>query len=344
MFILVFSLILTFVTISFAITTPLKASNIKNSAVIYMYHKFNISKYPSTNITLEQFKSHLKELSKPKYNVKSLEYIIDNIINDIELPQNTIGISVDDADRSFLDIAWPLLKEVGFPVTLFVTTNTISAGKNTYLSWEEIRILQDEGVTIGSHSYSHNHLAQLTLEELKEEIENSNKVFIKEIKNIPNLFAFPYGEVDNKLIDLLKKYKFKAAFGQHSGVMNETSNMYYLPRFSLNEKYGDVERIKFTANAKGLGIYDFIPTNPNITENPPYIGFSLLDEKLSININCFIFDKNGEVDRDIFKFNERIEIRLNRKLSKGRSRLNCTTRDQNNNWRWFGHQFYINEN
>ena len=60
--------------------------------------------------------------------------------------------------------------------------------------------------------------------------------------------------------------------------------------------------------------------------------------------HLFIFDKNGEVERDIFKFNERIEIRLNRKLSKGRSRLNCTTRDQNNNWRWFGHQFYINEN
>ena len=204
--------------------------------------------------------------------------------------------------------------------------------------------MQDEGVTIGSHSYSHSHLANFTSNQLLAEIENSNKVFLKEIGKIPNLFAYPYGELDYKFIKILKEYNFKAAFGQHSGVINETSDIYFLPRFSLNEKYGDVERIKFTANAKGLGIYDFIPTNPNIIDNPPYIGFSLLDEKLSININCFIFDNNGEVDRDIFKFNERIEIRLNRKLSKGRSRLNCTTRDQNNNWRWFGHQFYINEN
>ena len=116
--------------------------------------------------------------------------------------------------------------------------------------------------------------------------------------------------------------------------------MYYLPRFSLNEKYGEIERVKFAASAKGLGVYDFIPINPSISENPPYIGFSLLDEKLSISLNCFIFDMNGQVEREIYKFNERIEIRLSRELAKGRSRINCTAKDSNGFWRWFGHQFY----
>ena len=80
------------------------------------------------------------------------------------------------------------------------------------------------------------------------------------------------------------------AFGQHSGVINETSNLYYLPRFSLNERYAEIDRVKFAANAKGLGIYDFIPTDPSISENPPYIGFSLLDENLVPSIDCFVFD------------------------------------------------------
>ena len=44
----------------------------------------------------------------------------------------------------------------------------------------------------------------------------------------------------------------------------------------------------------------------------------------------------------MFKFNERVEIRLNRKLNKGRTRLNCTAKDKNGNWRWFGHQFIYN--
>ena len=54
-----------------------------------------------------------------------------------------------------------------------------------------------------------------------------------------------------------------------------------------------------------------------------------------------IFDKKGQVESEIFKFNERIEIRLNRKLTNGRSRLNCTAKDKSKNWRWFGHQFYL---
>ena len=110
-----------------------------------MYHKFDISKYPSTNITLKQFEEHLQELSHSKYNVKSLDYIVDTIINNGDLPDNTIGISVDDADRSFLTKAWPLLKKNGFPVTLFVSTNTISKHNKNYLNWDEIRQLKNEG-------------------------------------------------------------------------------------------------------------------------------------------------------------------------------------------------------
>ena len=165
--------------------------------------------------------------------------------------------------------------------------------------------------------------------------------FLKEIGEIPTLFAFPYGETNSEIIELIKDYKFKVAFGQHSGVINETSNMYYLPRFSLNERYGEIDRVKFAATAKGLGVYDFIPSNPTISENPPYIGFSLLDDKIVSSLDCFIFDSKGQVEIDIFKFNERVEIRLERELSSGRSRMNCTAKDKEGNWRWYGHQFYF---
>jgi len=306
-----------------------------------MYHKFGISKYPSTNITLKQFESHLEEFSLSKYRVLSLEFILDTIINDGLLPNNTIGISVDDADKSFLTTAWPKLKEKNFPVTLFVSTSTIVENNKNYLNWDQIRQLQNEGVAIGAHSHNHNHLTELSFDEIKEEIELSNKIFLRELGVIPTLFAYPYGETNEKIINLLKGYKFKVAFGQHSGVINETSNLYYLPRFSLNEKYGDIDRVRFTSQAKGMGVYDFIPSDPHIIENPPYIGFSLLDENLAPKIDCFIFDKKGQVENDIFKFNERIEIRLNRELNRGRSRLNCTAKDNSGNWRWFGHQFYL---
>ena len=317
------------------------ASNIKNSAVVFMYHKFGVSKYPSTSVTIEQFDEHLKEFSKSKYSVESVEFIIDTIINDGDLPENTIGISIDDADKSFYEVGWPRFKEMGFPVTLFVNTSTIHENNKNYLNWDQIRELVNEGVSIGAHSHSHYHMADLSIEEVRDEIEISNNIFLKELGSIPPLFAFPYGEANEEIINLLKEYKFKVAFGQHSGVINETSNLYYLPRFSLNERYAEIDRVKFAANAKGLGIYDFIPTDPTISENPPYIGFSLLDEKLVPSIDCFVFDSKGQVEKELFKFNERIEIRLKRKLTEGRSRVNCTAKGNDNQWRWFGHQFYL---
>ena len=184
-------------------------------------------------------------------------------------------------------------------------------------------------------------MPDISIDEVRNEIETSNKIFLNELGEIPTLFAFPYGETTDEIIELIKEFKFKVAFGQHSGIINETSNMYYLPRFSLNERYGEIDRVRFAASSKGLGVYDFIPKNPTINQNPPFIGFSLLDDKKVPSLDCFIFDSKGQVEREIYKFNERIEIRLARELSPGRSRMNCTVKDRDGNWRWFGHQFYF---
>ena len=191
------------------------ASNIKNSAVVFMYHKFGVSKYPSTSVTLDQFDAHLKEFSKSKYSVEPVEFIIDTIINDGDLPNNTIGISIDDADKSFYEVGWPKFKEMGFPVTLFVNTSTIHKNNKNYLNWDQIRELVNEGVSIGAHSHSHYHMADLSIDEVRDEIEISNNIFLKELGSIPPLFAFPYGEANEEIINLLKEYKFKAVSYTH---------------------------------------------------------------------------------------------------------------------------------
>ncbi len=328
------------ISLTFLLVSGTFANEVKNSATVFMYHKFGVSKYPSTSVTIDQLNSHIEELTKEKYTIKSLDFIIDTILNDGDLPENTIGISVDDADKSFLEVGWPLFKKNNIPVTLFVTTGTISNNQK-YINWDQIRKLKEEGVIIGAHSHTHAHMPDISIEEVRNEIETSNKIFLKELGEIPTLFAFPYGETTDEIIELVKEYKFKVAFGQHSGIINETSNMYYLPRFSLNERYGEIDRVKFAASSKGLGVYDFIPQNPTIKQNPPFIGFSLLDDKKAQSLDCFVFDSKGQVDREVYKFNERIEIRLSRELSPGRSRMNCTVKDSDGNWRWFGHQFYF---
>ena len=86
-----------------------------------MYHKFGIDKYPTTSVTIDQFNSHIVEFTKEKYSVKSLEYIVDTIINDGNLPENTIGISIDDADKSFYEVGWPIFKKIIYLLLCLLT-------------------------------------------------------------------------------------------------------------------------------------------------------------------------------------------------------------------------------
>ena len=199
-----YTTIIFFIIFFLILSSKAYTNNIKNSAVIYMYHRFGESAYPSTNITLEQFEEHLKEFSKEKYNVVSLEYIIDAFNTDTKLPENTIAITVDDGYKSVLLEAWPRLKKLGFPLTLFVSTEPIDAKIKGYLSWDEIRKLKSEGVVIGAHTRTHPHLHELTLEKIKSEIEYSNKRYLSEINEIPKLFAYPFGEASKEVIDILK--------------------------------------------------------------------------------------------------------------------------------------------
>jgi peptidoglycan/xylan/chitin deacetylase (PgdA/CDA1 family) len=62
------------------------------------------------------------------------------------------------------------------------------------MSWDQIRELQAAGVTIGSQTSTHPHMHQISIEQSKSEIAESNARFIAELGLRPNLFAYPYGE------------------------------------------------------------------------------------------------------------------------------------------------------
>ena len=62
-------LFLIFPKTSISQTTEIKEISRANYVSVIMYHRFGDSRYPSTNITKEQFEKHIKEITKPKYNV-----------------------------------------------------------------------------------------------------------------------------------------------------------------------------------------------------------------------------------------------------------------------------------
>ena len=312
-----------------------------DSAVVFMYHRFGEDKIPSTNIRIGQFEEHIKELTGGKYTVLPLPEIVDAFRGGRPLPDRTIALTADDAYRSIYTEAWPRLKKAGLPFTLFVATEPIDAKVAGMMTWDQIRELAANGVTIGGHGVSHSHMPLQDEATQRQEIARSNDRFQAELGRVPTLFAYPFGEADRRSIDLAEASGAVAAFGQHSGVAHAGGERYYLPRFTLNETHGEMPRFRLAANALPLPVRDFVPMDPAVRAgNPPTIGFTVADDiRNADRIGCYGADgKPLPMSRSD---GGRIEIKPTAALPTGRWRLNCTVPAGDGRTRWFGRQLYV---
>ncbi|MCC9621257.1 polysaccharide deacetylase family protein [Thalassospira sp. MA62] len=301
------------------------------SAVIFMYHRFGEGDYPSTNITLDQFKAHIAELTSGPYQVLGVPQIVRALENGDGLPDRTVGITIDDAYRSVYETAWPIFRENNVPFTVFVSTEQIDAGYSNYMTWDMVRELARDGVTIGGHSQNHAHLPDLDIDGVKQELAHSAQRFEEELGFVPDLFAYPYGEANADVIAAVKDAGYKAAFGQQSGAMHTKSDFMYLPRFALNEHYGAMDRFKLAANSLPLLVSDITPPDYTLLRNPPAFGFTL--DEPAPGMNCYPSEGNPTLSR---LGEERVEIRLDGPVSSGRWRINCTAMGGDSRWHWFG--------
>ena len=309
----------------------------RDSATVLMYHRFGESRYPSTNISIEQFEAHLAHLAGGNYTVLKLDDIIVRLRAGELLPDRTVAITIDDAYLSVYTKAWPRLTEAGFPFTLFVASSPIDRELSGYMSWEQIRELQSSGVTIGSQTHTHPHMHRLSDEEVRAEISTSNGRFIEELGLRPELFAYPYGEYSQFVIDSVKDAGFRAAFGQNSGIMHSTDDQFQLPRFAFNESYGTIDRLKLAVDGLPLKVHDLTPEDMVLTMNPPLYGFTVSEEMSPVSqLRCF---SNNHGKLDVTMLGMRAEIRAPGPLTEPRARINCTMPAVDGRWRWFGRQF-----
>lgn len=313
------------------------------SAVVVMYHRFNETKFPSTNIRLEQFEAHLKELSNSKYTVMALPKIMAALKAGRKLPPRTVAITIDDAFASVYREAWPRLRAAKLPFTLFVATNQVSHGAAEYMTWDQVRELANAGVTIGNHSVNHAHLADQGRARIRAELDKSNGQFVKELGVKPTLHAYPYGEASAMVIEEVRKTGFTAAFGQHSGVLHSKTNRLYLPRFAMNENFGSPQRFYMAINALPLYATDISPSDPTLGKgaaNPPAFGFTIGEQVPRLTQLACYSSQHGKLAIERLG-PRRMEVRLPSALRPGRARINCTLPAYEARWRWFGYQFYI---
>ncbi|MEE8333006.1 MAG: polysaccharide deacetylase family protein [Alphaproteobacteria bacterium] len=322
---------------------PMPATAEGSSAAVMMYHRFGESRYPSTNIQLEQFEAHLAEIASGGFNVMPLPEIVAAVRAGRELPPKTIAITIDDAFLSVWKEAWPRLRLAQLPFTLFIATRSVDRNSPGYMSWDQIKELAAAGVTIGSQTVSHPHMPLLSDERNAAELRNSSARFEEMLGKRPTLIAYPYGEYSLAVRRVTKQADFVAGFGQHSGVMHPGSDFFYLPRFALNEAHGDVKRFRLAGNTLPLPASDITPADPFLKQgaNPPLFGFTV-GEEFSKKLRRLACYASGQGKVRIERLGDtRVEVRMNKPFGVGRTRVNCTLPAGKGRWHWLGRQFLV---
>ena len=307
-----------------------------------MYHRFNENKYPSTNVRMDIFNAQMESIKNNNYKF----YNPDSFIRDFDAPkrEKKILITIDDGFKSFYKEAWPYLKKNKIPFILFVSTEPV--GKFGYMSWDEIReIDKSEFGYIGHHSHTHEYLIDMSDEEFIKDIETATQIFKEKLGYSPPIFSYPFGEYSLFMKNYISK-NFKLAFGQHSGIIDINKDKFELPRFPINEKYGELKRFNSLIDYNPLEYESLEPEEKKLTDknNPPKLIIKFFNDQKNIkNINCYSNDGGNWKKSDLIFEGNKMIINFKEKFIPRRGRINCSLND-NGKWRWFGTQFVVMKN
>ena len=309
-----------------------------------MYHRFEENKYPSTNIRINDFKEHLRIIEQNNIKFINPNDFEKELVNN--KLQKKILLTIDDGFLSFYENAWPILKEKKIPFILFVSTREV--GAFNYMTWDQIKEISNEDfVEIGNHSHTHEYLADESNQLIKEDIAKSISIFKKNLGRNSDFFSYPFGEYSNDFKNIIEEFGFKYAFGQHSGVIDETKDFYELPRYPINEKYGEIKRFKSLTNTLPFKYKKIYPDEKYLlqTKNPPNVKIEFYDNIKNLkSVSCYSNEGDKWRQSSIkFENSNTLLIKIDEKFVGERGRINCSLRDPSGLWRWLGIQFVIGE-
>lgn len=104
------------------------------------------------------------------------------------------------------------------------------------MNWDEVQKMANSGlISFGAHTVSHTLLDQLTVENARYEIKKSKEDVEKTIKKQVNIFAFPNGNYNKKVLAILRDTKFAAAVTTRRGYIDMSNHLLELPRIAMHD-------------------------------------------------------------------------------------------------------------
>jgi peptidoglycan/xylan/chitin deacetylase (PgdA/CDA1 family) len=261
----------------------------ESGATVLIYHRFGEDKYPSTNIDIARFREQLEYLKTHNYKVISLQELVHFLRKKSSLPARSVVITIDDGYRSVYENAWPLLKEYGYPFTVFLYTKATENNHWNYLTWSQVEEMRGAGVDFQDHGFAHEHMAfrpsGLNIAEYRDwirtDIELSNRILAEKLGGKPRYFAVPYGEYNKVLIDEIRSMGYEAILLQDPGSVSNDTDPFAIPREPiLGTDWSTMSHFQMVLDRVDLPIAGEIPAAGLLSASAPeQFGAQLLHPK-----------------------------------------------------------------
>lgn len=321
--------------------------------VILMYHHVDTGTPASTSVTPTQFRQQLDYIEDNSFTVIPLQKLLRGIYSDGEIPENAVAITFDDAYESVYREAFPELQSRGMPFTVFVATEAVDQGRDSSLSWGQLReMAASEVVAFGAHSVTHDHLlrgsedgvSDAWVDRVSREIDDSVSRLEEALPGVSiQSFAYPFGEFSTALEEFLADRELYG-LAQQSGAVGATTPTTAIPRFPMATGYDSTERLATALNARPLPVTQVEPENTLLAGAGPLpetLHFRLSAEGPYRRDALACYSATGEtlaVTRD----GEDVTVDLPA-LHPGRNKINCTApaKEREGEFFWYARQWVV---
>ena len=331
---------------------------VPDHAVVLIYHHVDTETPASTSLSPELFGEHLDYLVANGYQPWPLAALVDSLQNGGSIPDRTVALTFDDGYRSVYSEAFPRLRKLDWPFTVFVCPDAVDHGTGPVMTWDQLREMAAAGATVANHGLFHNHLQRRADGEddkawrsrTREELLAAQRRITEEIGHAPSLFAYPYGEYDPDLLELVRDLGW-AGFGQQSGSMGVESDFALLPRFPMGGPYASLETFGEKVSSLPLPVTGVDPADPGLPLvggeeiRKPGLRLTLAPGDYRSGQMAAFAGGQGAADLEWVDQGAGIlQVRARKPLSAGRSRYNITApTTDGRRYYWYSHTWIVGQ-
>jgi len=226
--------------------------------IIFCYHRLvDKVRYPGTEIRPADFEAQMKALKDRGITVIGMQDFLAWRRSDKNIPARAAIVTFDDGWKSQYDVAWPIMKKYGYPMTLFIYTEGVrggSLGGGEAITWEQLAEMRDAGVDIQAHSATHQDLREghpVTVVEpgkkrtrkkltgpeyeqwLHNEVVGCKELLEQRLAIKVNCFAVPFGSYNEHVKEMARNAGYEAMFTVYGQPITFRSPMDSVGRYAI---------------------------------------------------------------------------------------------------------------